>query len=96
MDIGSKVIVRTYSAGCFVGILEKQSGKEVTLSSCRRLWRWAGAASLSELAVRGTSNPAECKFPAPTTLHDLTEAIEVILCTDEAYTNISEVPVWSE
>ena len=94
--IGQKVIVRTYSAGCFCGILESKDGKEVVLTNARRLWYWAGAASLSELATRGTSKPDECKFPAPTSRHLLTEAIEIIECSDVAYQIIQEVPVWSK
>src|SRR3990172_2053206 len=57
------VIVRTYSAGVFAGELKERQGKEVSLTNARRLWFWAGAASLSELAQRGTSRPDKCKFP---------------------------------
>lgn len=38
--IGKKVIVRTYSAGCWFGELTEKSGGEVILSSARRMWRW--------------------------------------------------------
>lgn len=53
------VIVRTYSAGVFAGNLKSRNGKEVVLTNARRLWYWAGAASLSQLAVNGTSKPME-------------------------------------
>jgi hypothetical protein len=96
MELGSKVIVRTYSAGCFFGILKSREGKEVLLLDCRRLWYWAGGASLSELATRGTSQPGKCKFPAATAESLLLEAIEIIAVSDQAYKNLSEVPVWSE
>lgn len=42
------VIVRTYSAGVFAGNLVSRNGREVVLSDARRLWYWAGAASLSQ------------------------------------------------
>ena len=42
-----KVVIRTYSAGCFVAELVSRKGKEVVLNRCTRLWRWSGAASLS-------------------------------------------------
>lgn len=90
------VIVRTYSAGCFAGILESRSGQEVVLREARRLWHWLGAASLSQLAVSGTSKPAECRFPAPTPRHELTQAIEIIDCTPAGRAAIEGVPVWSE
>lgn len=88
------VIVRTYSAGCFAGILESREGKEVVLSDARRLWYWAGAASLSELAVRGTSRPHDCKFPCPVTSITLTEAIEIIDVSPEAEKSIRGVKEW--
>ncbi len=88
------VIVRTYSAGVFAGELVIRKGKEVTLSAARRLWYWAGAASLSQLAIDGTSRPGQCKFPAPIDV-TLTEAIEIISVTPAARQSIEAVPVWT-
>lgn len=90
------VIVRTCSAGCFAGLLESREGKEVVMRDARRLWYWAGAASLSQLAVDGTSKPKECKFPVPVPRIELTEAIEIIDCTPEARKSIEGIPVWRE
>ena len=89
--INSYVIVRTYSAGCFAGRLVSREGKECELADARRLWFWAGAASLSELASRGTSKPAECKFPAPVESVILTEVIEVLSVSDTARKSIEEM-----
>jgi hypothetical protein len=89
------VIVRTQSAGCFAGKLLNQDGQYVTLSEARRLWYWAGAASLSELASRGTSKPTECKFPAPVRQVVLPETIEILTMNDEAIKNLQAVPIWS-
>ena len=69
------VIVRTHSAGVFAGNLESRKGKEVVMTDARRIWYWDGAASLSELAMLGTSAPENCKFPAPVKRVELTEAI---------------------
>ena len=44
-------IVRTYSAGVFAGYVASRNGQEVVIKKARRLWYWAGAASLSQLAV---------------------------------------------
>jgi hypothetical protein len=88
------VIVRTYSAGCFAGFLESRKGKEVVLKGARRLWYWAGAASLSQLAQSGTSKPAECKFPEPVSRITLTEAIEILDATGVAQKSIQGVAVW--
>ena len=88
------VIVRTYSAGVFAGELVKRDGKEVHLANARRLWMWVGAASLSQLAVDGVASPKECKFPCEVKSIILTEAIEIVPCTEKAQTSIKGVPVW--
>jgi hypothetical protein len=90
------VIVRTYSAGVFAGELVKRNGKEVTLKNARRLWYWAGAASLSQMAMTGTSKPDECKFPCPVEQVELAEAIEIISVTAAAEKSIKDVPVWAQ
>ena len=90
------VIVRTYSAGVFAGLLEARRGKEVTLTLARRLWYWDGAASLSQLAMEGTSKPENCKFPIAVNKVLLTEAIEIIVCTAKARKSIESVPIWQK
>lgn len=92
------VIARTYSAGVFAGNLEGQSGdgKRIVLRDARRIWYWAGAASLSQLAVAGTSSPNECKFPATVARVELTETIEILDCTEVARASIEGVPVWAK
>jgi hypothetical protein len=93
--IGKYVIVRTYSAGVFAGTLKEKDGKEVVITQARRLWYWAGAASLSELAQTGTSRPQDCKFPLAVAQIVLTEAIEILEVTPEAQASIEGVPVWT-
>lgn len=90
------VIVRTYSAGVFAGELESRNGKEVVMLNARRLWYWAGAASLSQLAMEGTKKPKECKFPCPVTRVELLEAIEIIDVTPEARKSIEGVEIWEQ
>jgi hypothetical protein len=88
------VIVRTYSAGVHAGTIISRKCKEVVLKNARRLWYWDGAASLSELAVRGVSMPGNCKFPAIVPEIILTEAIEIIPCSAAAQKSIEEVAEW--
>jgi hypothetical protein len=92
---GRYVIVRTYSAGVFAGNLESKTGQEVILTDARRLWYWAGAASLSQLAVEGTSKPKDCKFPVAVPRVELTQAIEILDVTPAAEKSIKAVPEWS-
>lgn len=88
-------MVRTYSAGVFAGYIKNRAGKEATLVNARRIWFWAGAASLSQLATDGTSKPESCKFPCPVASVTLTEVIEIIPITEKAKKSIEGVPVWT-
>ena len=92
--IGKICIVRTYSAGVFIGLVAERDGKEVLLKNARRIWYWDGAASLSQLANEGTSKPKNCKFPAPVAEILLTEAIEFIPATEAAIASIASVKEW--
>lgn len=91
---GRYVIVRTYSAGVFAGELVCRTGQEVVLKNARRLWYWSGAASLSQLAMEGTKNPGNCKFPCEVATVELLQAIEILDVTEQAKKSISEVPIW--
>ena len=88
------VLVRTYSAGIFAGYLEKRDGKEAVIRSARRIWYWEGAASLSQLAVDGTSKPEACKFPCEVDKIEVTEVIEILSVTEKAKKSIESVAVW--
>lgn len=88
-------MVRTYSAGVFAGYLESRDGKEVVLRNARRIWYWDGAASLSELATKGTCKPENCKFPCAVDKVTLTEAIELIPITEKAKKSIEGVAEWT-
>ena len=82
--IGKYVIVRTYSAGVHFGIAKKIKGTNVTLKKSRRLWEWRGAFTCSGLAKTGPTKPEQCKFSCENKKILLTQAIEVIPCTEKA------------
>ena len=89
------VMVRTYSAGVHCGFLKSKKGKKVVLLDSIRIWKWAGAASLSQLAMEGSNDLSNCKFGMPiTTSLCLTEAIEVIEMTETARVNIQSKESW--
>ncbi|MES0334809.1 MAG: hypothetical protein SFH39_00405 [Candidatus Magnetobacterium sp. LHC-1] len=88
------VICRTYSAGVFAGYLESRNGQEVVMRNARRIWYWDGAASLSQLAMEGTSKPQNCKFPAPVDRVELLQAIEILDVTEKAKKIIEQVIIW--
>ena len=91
---GKYVIVRCDRAGVFAGILNEREGQEITLTDCRRLWYWDGAASISQLAVDGTKAPSSCKFTMVVEEITILDAIEIIPCTEEAEKSIRGVSVW--
>mgnify|MGYP006291046313 CR=1 FL=1 len=88
------VIARTYSAGVFAGYLKQRNGTECELLNARRLWYWDGAATLSELSVKGVGKPENCKFPEEVPSVILTETIEILPCSEQAMTSIKDVKIW--
>lgn len=88
------VVVRTYSAGVHCGELVSSkhtaSGKEVTLSNTRRLWKWMGAFSLSEVAMEGIKEGS--KPSVAVTENTLSQAIEVIKVSPAAEKILREFP----
>lgn len=93
-NIGKKVIIRGNRSGVEFGKLVSQNGSEVTLKNARRIWYWDGAASLSQLAKDGTTNPTNCKFTVFVDSITILDAIEIIPCTDKAIKSIEEVRAW--
>lgn len=97
MKKGKTVIVRTHSAGVWMGVIKSLTGSVAIITEARRLWYWSGAASLSQLAIEGTKRPNECKFTMTITDEDgvyLPQVIEVLPCTQEAVDNINSVKAW--
>lgn len=93
---GKQVIVRGESSGVFYGTLKEKNGREVTLKRCRRIWYWDGAASISQLAVDGTSNPGNCKFTVYVDSISILDAIEIIPVTSKAIESIESVELWEK
>ncbi len=88
---GKAVLVRTYSAGVHFGYLASRKGKEVELTSSRRIWSWKGANTLNEIALRGVG--AGSRISERSARLVLTEAIEVHDCSKEAVANL-ESATW--
>ena len=86
--IGKKVIVRTYSAGNWFGVLGQKSGSEVVLKDARRMWRWWAneGISLSSVAIYGVKND-KSKIVEPVDSVWL-EAVEIIPCEIAAVTSL--------
>ena len=82
--VGKKVIIRTYSAGVWVGEIAEKDRNEVIVKNARRMWRWfaAESISLSAVAVHGI-NESKSSIVEPVDAVWL-EAIELIQCSDKA------------
>ena len=88
-------IVRTQSAGVFAGYVKSRDGQEVVMLNARRIFYWDGAASLSQLAISGTSKPENCKFPEEVCKVELLQVIEILDVTSEAKASIASVKTWA-
>ena len=88
------VIIRAHSAGVFAGYLKRKIRDEVTLTDARRLWKWDGAATISQLAMEGVTAPQNCKFPRAVDEITILGVIEIIPTTKAARDSINSVPVW--
>ena len=92
----NRKIVRANGAGVFFGDVVKEKGDAVVMKNVRRLWYWAGAASLSELAQYGTARPENCKFPCPVDRVKVLNVLEILDVTEEAAKSIDGVPEWKK
>lgn len=93
------VIVRGRNVGVHAGYLAEDERDRLVLRDARRIWHWSGAASLSGLAVHGTSRPQNCNFGAPVPRQELRGLdsqgdYEVIHCTAEGQASIEGVALW--
>lgn len=94
IDKEQKYIVRSIEAGVFYGNITEKEGCEVTMKNARCLWYWCGAASLNQLAEEGVKYPEDCKFTMPVEEVVITNACEIIGCSEQAIKCIDGVEVW--
>lgn len=94
IDTNKYYIVRGDRSGVFFGRINYQDGKEVQMNDARCIWYWAGAASIMELAISGTKKPNNCKFTVRVEELTITDAIEIIPCSEEATAIIKAVKEW--
>lgn len=88
-------LIRSSTAGVFAAnLVGSQESNSLELRNARRIWYWEGAASLSEMSVRGVKNPENCKFPIAIESMRVFDVIEIIPCTKEAELSIKNVPEW--
>lgn len=92
-------LIRTYSSGVFYGYLVKKEYSighyNVVLRKAKRIFSWAGACSLSQLAEEGTKKPKDCKIAIELSEDlELPNVIEILGITEKAKKNLESVPTW--
>ena len=86
--IGKEVIIRTYSAGVWFGVLSQKAGNEVILTKARRMYQWWAKESISLSGVaRHGIKQEESKICGEVDSVWL-EAIEIIPVTGNAADSI--------
>ena len=90
--IGKEVIIRTYSAGVWFGVLKQKAGNEVILTKARRMYSWWAkkSISLSGVARHGIKQD-DSKICGELDSVWL-EAIEIIPVTGNAAESIRTAP----
>ena len=86
--LGKKVIVRTYSAGVWFGLLAEKCGNEVILEDARRMWQWHAAESISLSGVASFGIIESKSKIAPAVKSIWIEATEIIPATTKAIDSI--------
>ena len=91
--IGKKVIVRTYSAGVWFGLLEQKEKNEVILKDARRMYQWfcKESISLSAVAIYGINQDKSRICVAVPSIW--LEAIEILPCSDEYINSLEAAPI---
>jgi hypothetical protein len=89
--LGRYVVIRSYGAGVFAGVLEyyktNESRAEVQLKEVRRLWKWTSSLSLSDVATNGLKKDSKLDSSNE---HYVTDVIEIIPCTSIAEQSIRQ------
>lgn len=86
--IGKHVIIRTYSAGNWFGLLDQKAGNEVIIKNARRMRRWKASKSITLSGVARYGIDQEKSKIVDAVDAVWLEAIEIIPCTEVAIKSI--------
>ena len=92
--ISKYCVVRGDRSGVFFGIVRDINGKNVEMGQVRKLHYWDGAFAVEGLAEEGVSKPQHCKFTVVVDNLVLTDAIQILLCTEKSIDSLSKVAAW--
>lgn len=87
-------IIRGDRSGVFFGQIASRNGQEVELRNVRKLWYWDGACAVEQLAMDGVMRPSNCKFTVVVPEVTITDAIQILPCSDKATKVLAGVKEW--
>lgn len=90
--IGKEVIIRTYSAGVWFGVLKQKAGNEVILTKARRMYKWWAKESISLSGVARHGIKQEDSNICGELDSVWLEAIEIIPVTGNSAESIRTAP----
>ena len=90
--IGKEVIIRTYSAGVWFGVLKQKAGNEVILTKARRMYKWWAKESISLSGVARHGIKQDDSKTCGEIDSVWLEAIEIIPVTGNAAESIRTAP----
>ena len=90
--IDKEVIIRTYSAGVWFGVLKQKAGNEVILTKARRMYKWWAKESISLSGVARHGIKQEDSKICGEVDSVWLDAIEIIPVTGNAAESIRTVP----
>jgi hypothetical protein len=84
------VVVRSTGGGVHIGLLAEANAaaRAVTLLDARRLWRWYGANTLSEVARDGVTGAVRLAQPVPQ--HVVMDVTEILPVSAKAAPSLTE------
>ena len=95
---GEYVIIRSYSAGVFFGVIKKRDDPHrfVVMKEATRIHYWSEgtAGSISQIAMDGLKHYKGCRLAVPVYNNTIFEVVEIIPCSEKAVKNIKECPLW--
>lgn len=91
-SIGKEVIIRTYSAGVWFGVLKQKAGNEVILTKARRMYKWWAKESISLSGVARYGIKQDDSKICGELDSVWLEAIEIIPVTGNAAESIRTAP----
>lgn len=89
--MNKKVLVRSYDAGVYYGVLTEASGETVRLEKVRNIWHWTGASCLSQIANDGVKGD---KIGPVVSSMVLNRVCQILPLSDKAVANLESQPVW--